>query len=224
MRPTNPPSNPELLAYLEKELVSHQFDLKHIYRLVLNSATYQRSSKSNPSNATDAVFCSHYPLRRLTAEELSDAIGQVTMDWDTFSSQIPEPYARWPNGFRAEQMADGSVGTPFLELFGRPPRDTAYESDRDCRTSMRQSLFMITSAELQSKVTRSPRIKAWVKEGKSEAAIVDELFLLALSRLPSAEEKQQAVAHLGTEPKARAQALQDLVWALLNTKEFMFNH
>jgi hypothetical protein len=121
-------------------------------------------------------------------------------------------------------MADGSVGTPFLELFGRPPRDTAYEGDRDCRPSMRQALYMITSAELESKVARSPRIKQWLKDGKGDAEIVEEVFLLALSRLPTEAEKQQAIAHLTKDPKTRTQAINDLMWAALNTKEFMFNH
>jgi len=224
VRPTNPPCNAELLAYLEKELIDHKFDLRHMYRLILNSATYQRSSKPNPWNAKDVALFSHYPLKRLTAEQLSDAIGQFTLVWDAFSSQIPEPYSRWPNGFRATQMADGSVGTPFLELFGRPPRDTAYESDRDCRTSMRQALFLITSADLQTKVNRSPRLKEWLKDTNSDAAVVEQMFLLSLSRLPTPEEQQQAAQHLSKDPKARNQALQDLLWALLNTKEFLFNH
>jgi len=224
IRPTNPPSNAALLEHLEKELIAHKFDLRHIYRLILNSATYQRSSLPNRQNAKDEMFFSHYPIKRLTAEQLSDAIGQITMVWDAFSSRIPEPYSRWPSGFRATQMADGSVGTPFLELFGRPPRDTAYESDRDCRTSMRQALFLITSSQLESKITRSPRIKQWIKDRKSDADIVEEMFLLALSRYPTPQEKQKAVEHVSKDPKAHNRALQDLMWAPLNTKEFMFNH
>ncbi len=224
VRPTNPPSNPELLAYLEKELIEHKFDLRHVYRLILNSATYQRSSTPVGTNATDLVFFSHYPIKRMTAEQLSDAIGQITLVWDGFSSKIPEPYSKWPSGFRATQMSDGSVGTPFLELFGRPPRDTAYESDRDCRTSMRQALFMITSAELEAKVARSPRVKRWISGKKDTAAIVEEMFLAALSRRPTAEEKQKAVDYVTNSSSGRARALQDLMWASLNTKEFMYNH
>jgi hypothetical protein len=224
LRPTNPPSNEPLLAFLEKELTEHQFDLKHVYRLILNSATYQRSSAPVGGNEQDTQLFSHYPIKRLTAEQLSDALGQVTQVWDSFSSQIPEPYSRWPSGFRATQMWDGSVGTPFLELFGRPPRDTAYESDRDCRTSMRQALFLINSAELDAKVARSPRLKQWQKDTAHDDAIVDELFLMALSRLPTEAEKQAALKHIPKDPKARNDALADLLWATLNTKEFLFNH
>ena len=227
VRPTNPPSDPELLAYLQQELIAQKFDLRHVYRLILNSATYQRSSKPNRFNADDGVFFSHYRLKRLSAEDLSDAIGQITGVWDAFSSRIPEPYSQWPSGFRATQMSDGSVGTPLLELFGRPSRDTAYESDRDCRTSMRQALFLINSSELESKVTSSPRVKRWIADGKSDAAIVDEIFLLTVSRLPSEDEKQKAHEYINKDPllqEARVQALQDLMWAALNTKEFLFNH
>jgi hypothetical protein len=224
LRATNPPSNPALLDYLEKELVDHKYDQKHIFRLILNSATYQRSSTPIPTNQHDVMFGSHYVIKRLPAEVLSDALGQATQSWDTFASQIPEPYSRWPNGFHATQLADGSVGTPFLELFGRPPRDTAYESDRDCKTSMRQSLYMITSSEIENKVNHSPRIKQWMKDNTPNDVVVDELFLSTLSRLPTPDEKQKATEHLGKDPKKREAALQDLLWALLNTKEFLFNH
>ncbi|MEN6407503.1 MAG: DUF1549 and DUF1553 domain-containing protein [Thermoguttaceae bacterium] len=224
LRLTNPPSNPKLLAYLERELIEHKYDAKHIYRLILNSATYQRSSTPNALNRDDVVFFSHDRPRRLTAEELSDAIGQVTQVWDQFASQIPEPYSRWPSGFRATQMADGSVGTPFLELFGRPPRDTSYESDRDDRSSMRQSLYLITSSELESKVAQSPRFRQWAKSKASDDAIVEEIFLLAFARRPTDAERTAALRHLAANPKSRERSLQDLMWAAINTKEFLFNH
>ncbi len=224
VRPTNPPSNARLLAYLEQELIDHEFDLRHVYRLILNSATYQRSSTPNRFNAGDNVFFSRYPIKRLNAEQLSDAIGQVTLVWDGFTSRIPEPYSQWPSGFRATQMSDGSVGTPFLELFGRPPRDTAYEGDRDCRTSMRQALFLISSSELEAKIARSPRVRQWIKDAKTDAQIIEEIFLLTVSRLPTPEEKQKAIEHVTKNSAARMQALQDLMWAPLNTKEFLLNH
>ncbi|MCE5303299.1 MAG: DUF1549 and DUF1553 domain-containing protein [Planctomycetaceae bacterium] len=224
LRPTNPPSNPKLLAYLERELLEHRFDAKHIYRLILNSAAYQRSSTPNALNCEDMAFFSHYRLRRLTAEELSDAIGQVTQVWNQFSSQIPEPYSRWPVGFRATQLADGSVGTPFLELFGRPPRDTSYESDRDDRPSMRQSLYMITSSDLEAKVAKSPRFRQWAAAKTSDERIVEEIFLLAFARRPTVAERNAALRHLAANPDARERSLQDLMWAAINTKEFLFNH
>ena len=224
MRSTNPPANPELLDYLAKELVSRKYDLKHMFRLILGSRTYQLSSKPNEQNAWDAVFLSHYPARRLGAEQLLDAIGQVTETSDSYMSRVPEPYTRLPPGTRAAQVPDGSIVSPFLELFGRPPRDTAYESDRCLDTSMRQALYMINSSQLENKVSRSPRIQRLLKARKTDAEIIDELFLAALSRFPTKDEKQKVTAYLGADKRARTQAIRDLMWALLNTKEFMHNH
>ncbi|MBM4049065.1 MAG: DUF1553 domain-containing protein, partial [Planctomycetes bacterium] len=224
MRPTNPPTNPELLAYLAQELVSHKCDLRHIYRLILNSRTYQLSSKPNQWNANDVAHFSRYPVKRLAAEQLMDAINQVTETFDKFTSQIPEPFTVLPDGFRATQLADGSIGTAFLELFGRPPRDTAYECDRSSDTSMQQALQLINASDLTGKIARSPRLQRLLKDRKSDAEIADELYLAALSRPPSAGEAQKVTAHLAKDEKARRQAAEDLMWALLNTKEFLFNH
>ncbi|MHC4181050.1 MAG: DUF1549 domain-containing protein, partial [Planctomycetota bacterium] len=149
LRSTNPPTNPELLEYLEQELVGHDYDLKHIYRLILNSRTYQLSSKTNEWNRHDTEHFSHYYVKRLGAETLLDAIGQVTDSWDTYRSIIPEPFVVMPKGFRATHLADGSIGLPFLQLFGRPPRDTAFESDRDLELSMRQTLHLLNSSDVQ---------------------------------------------------------------------------
>jgi hypothetical protein len=224
MRPTNPPSNPELLAYLESELVGHKYDLKHIFRVVLNSRTYQLSSQPGEWNARDEALFSHYPIKRLGAEQLLDAVGQVTETSEDFSSAIPEPFTVLPKGWRATQLGDGSISTPFLELFGRPPRDTAYESDRCTQSSMHQSLYLLSSAQLEAKINKSPRIERLLKADKGEAEIVEEFYLAALSRMPTEQEKQKALEYIGDDPKLRQQAVADLMWALLNTREFMFNH
>lgn len=224
LRPTNPPSNPALLAHLERELVSHKYDLRHIYRLILNSQVYQLSSRTSDQNAADVTMFSHYGMKRLGSEQLVDAIGQVTETSEEFTSAIPEPYTVLPRGWRAEQLADGSIGTPVLELFGRPSRDTAYESERCTQTSMGQELYLVSSAQLDGKVSKSPRIDRLMKAGKSDAEIVEELYLAALSRPCSDEEKQKVLTHVAAQSGARKQALQDVMWALLNTKEFLFNH
>ncbi|GAB6166741.1 DUF1549 domain-containing protein [Thermostilla marina] len=227
MHPTNPPSNPALLDYLAEELVKNDYDLKSVYRLILNSATYQRSSKTVPGNEEDETYFSHYVPRRLSAEVLSDAIGDVTQRWDRFESRVPEPYSNWPLGYRATRMFDGSVNTPFLEMFGRPPRDTSYECDRDNTPSMRQAIYLVASSTLESKVTGSPRIQAWIRNKLPDDQIVDELFLLAFSRPPSEQEKATALDYLkqnATNASARTQAVQDLMWAALNSKEFLFQH
>jgi len=204
--------------------VGHKYDLKDVFRLVLNSRTYQLSSRPNEWNARDAALFSHYPIRRLGAEQFLDAIGQVTETYEDFSSAIPEPFTVLPKGWRATQLGDGSIGTPFLELFGRPPRDTAYESERCTQASMHQSMYMLSSAQLEAKITKSPRIERLMKSNNSDAEIVEEMYLAALSRPPTEEEKQKVLEYIGGDPKLRKQAVQDLMWALLNTREFMFNH
>lgn len=224
LRPTNLATNPELLAYLEGEMKGHKYDLKHMYRLILNSRTYQLSSKPNDSNANDATNFSHYPLKRMDAEQFLDAIGQVTETYESYISRVPEPYTRLPKGTRATHISDGSISSPFLKLFGRPPRDTAYESDRCRDTSMRQALYMINSSQLENKISRSPRIARMLKQKKTDAAIIDEIFLAALSRFPKKDEKTKAAEYLVKGKRNRTQAVRDLMWAVLNTKEFIFNH
>ena len=153
-----------------------------------------------------------------------DAIGLVTETSEEFSSRVPEPYTRLPDGFRATQLADGSIGTPFLELFGRPPRDTSYESDRCSRLSMPQTLHLVNSSHLEGKISKSPRVQRLLKSDTGDAQVVEEIYLAALSRRPTEEESQKAVEYLAKDKKARWQTVPDLLWAVLNSKEFLFNH
>jgi len=224
IRPTNPPTNPELLAHLEKELVEHGYDLKHVYRLILASRTYQQSSEPNRWNARDVAHFARYPARRLGAEQLLDAIGQVTETSEEFSSRVPEPYTYLPDDFRAAQVDDGTITTPFLELFGRPPRDSAHEGDRSWQTSMRQALHMANSSHVGNRIARSPRLRRLLREAGSDDAIIEEVYLAALSRPPTDEERRAAAAYIARDKAARKQAVEDVVWAVLNTKEFLFNH
>jgi hypothetical protein len=227
LRPTNPPENPELLAYLEQELVGHGYDLRHIYRLVLNSRTYQLSSRANPASAGDAIHFSRYYPKRLGAEQLLDAIVAVTGVPDRFSSRIPEPFTNLPPGHRAEQLSDGNIEEApfaFLELFGRPPRDTAYEEERCSAPSLRQALYFVNSEHLEGKIATSERLKQLAAPGKSDAEVVEEIYLALLSRPPREPERHTAAEYLAQNKSARAQAVRDLVWAVFNTKEFLFNH
>jgi hypothetical protein len=121
------------------------------------------------------------------------------------------------------QVFDGNIQTGVLELFGRPARDTPYASERNSEPSLRQELYLVNSDQLEGKVAGSPRLKRLLQDkNKTDAEILDEFYLSILSRLPTDGEKQQALSYLGKEPKNRAQAVQDIVWALLNTKEFLF--
>jgi len=224
LRPSNPAVNPELLDYLAGQLVSHGYDLKHLYRLVLNSTTYQLSSKTTALNAWDTSHFSHYQLKRLGAEQLLDAISQVTDSSESFLSAIPEPYTRLPRGFRAEQLFDGNVTSPFLELFGRPPRDTPFESERTAETSLWQALYFINSDQIEAKVNASARVKRLAQSQKNDSEIVEELCLAIVSRKPHDDEKQKLAEYLAQHKAARAQAIGDVAWAFLNSKEFIFNH
>ncbi len=222
IRPSNPPSNPRLLAYLEKQLVENHYDLKHIYRLILNSRTYQLSSITTQANSWDTQMFSHYMPRRLTAEQMMDAINQVTQTDDDFVSRIPEPFTKLPQGTRAVQLADGSIGLPILQLFGRPSRDSSYESERCNDTSMSQALYMINAEEISRKISRSPYLKQLLKT-QSDQDVISGVYMTAFSHQPS-EEKMQQLLDYFKQVENRRDAISDLLWAVLNSREFMFNH
>ena len=224
MRPTNPPENPELLDYLRRELVVHKFDLKHIYRLIFNSRVYQLSCEPNAQNEKDLSHFSHYRMKRLTAEQMLDGICQVTGSQESFTSWIPVPVLRMPQTERAIQLPDSDIDSAFLDLFGRPSRDTPFETERNCEAQPRQALYFVSSDELQYKIAGGQKIRQLFETRKADPEIVDELYLSALSRPPRGDEKQKALAYLAKGKNARVQAVQDLFWAILTTKEFMVNH
>jgi uncharacterized protein YjdB len=224
MRPTNPPTNPQLLEYLQKELVDSHYDLRHIYRLILNSRTYQLSSEPNEWNAADTAHFARYAARRLSAEQMLDAVSQFTETNEAFRSIIPEPFSNWPSDTRASQISDGNTECAFLDMFGRPPRDTPYEEERDNALTLRQTLYFLNSEQLEGKLSSSPRLKRLLASKQSDADVVDEIYLAALSRFPSDEERKRVLEYLGARKAARAQAVQDVAWAVLNAKEFLFNH
>jgi len=224
IRPDNPPVNPELLAFLEQELVASRYDLKHLCRLILSSTTYQRShvSPTEDSNGEENFAC--YPVRRLEAEVLIDALNQITGTREQYSSIIPEPYTFMPEDQRAVAMADASITSPFLEKFGRSSRDTGLESDRSDRTTASQRLHMLNSSHIRRKVEGGPKMAPlihWSRE-KSEDAI-PELYLTILSRFPTEEELQVVKTHRETGAGS-GRVLRDLAWALINSPEFSFRH
>lgn len=222
MRPTNPAANPQLLDYLAKYLVQHNYDMKALTRLILTSRTYQLSAVPTKWNSGDADQFSHYAEKRLSAEQMLDAICQVTGSSEPFSSIIPEPFTHLPKGFRSAQIADGSIETPFLSLFGRPPRNSPYESERCARMSLQQEMVMVSSDQIESKIGAGTRAKRLAESGKPDAEIVDELYLASLARYPSRQEKQTALGYLARDPKKRTESIQDLIWAIMNTAEFLY--
>lgn len=215
-RSTNPASNDELLDYLADEFVRSGYDMKAMFRLVLNSRTYQLSAQPNPWNKHDNIHYSHAMLKRLTAEQLATAISQVT--------GVHEKYPGLPLGTRATQLPDVSMRSEFLDLFGRPKRATPVESERTCDTHIGQSLQMISSEYMARKLRdNNGRPAKLATSGKTPVEVVDELYLTTLSRFPSDAERQVILA----EPIAdnqRREKFEDLAWVLMNTKEFLFNH
>ena len=233
-RDDNPPQNPALLNFLARELVSSGYDLRHIYRIILNSKTYQLSSIHNEANLSDESNFSHYYVRRLDAEVLIDAICQITKTTESYSSAIPEPFTWIPEEQRSIALADGSITSPFLDLYGRPPRDSGYESERNNTPSSSQKLHLLNSTHIQSKISRNPKLLGLYntkpqKGGKPRTAwrevdvVLDGMYLTILSRFPTDEEKRIAREYIKMSD-GRYNASVDLVWALLNTKEFIYRH
>lgn len=167
IRPDNPPSNPELLAYLEKELIASRYDLKQIYRLILTSQTYQLSSIPRSRKPEAAAQFAYYPVRRLEAEVLIDALNQITGTSEQYTSMIPEPFTYIPAGYRAIALPDGSITSAFLEQFGRPPRDTGLEAERSNRITADQRLHLLNSTHIQRKIQQGPKLQALLQSVRS---------------------------------------------------------
>ncbi|WP_395145535.1 DUF1549 and DUF1553 domain-containing protein [Armatimonas sp.] len=216
LRSTNPASNERLLTALAADLKSHHFDLKYLLKTICLSTTYQRTSTANPTSRLDTRYFSHYLPRRLPAEELADALAQVT--------GVPDRYQGQPEGCRAIEVADAEIPSVMLDTFGRPPRILSGESERTCEPALGQALALLNSQEVQNKLTSGEGIIAQlVKAKKTNSEILDTLFLSALARYPKPTERIALEAPLASA-KNRDEALQDALWALLNSPEFLFNH
>ena len=195
---------------------SHHFDLKYTLKQICLSSTYQRSSRANPTNRLDTRYFSHALPRRLPAEELADALAQVT--------GAPDRYQGQPEGARAIEVADAEIPSVMLDTFGRPPRVLSGETERTCEPALGQALALLNSGEVQNKLASNEgTVTQLVKAGKSNSPILDSLFLASLARFPKPTERRAFEAQLATA-KNREEALQDLLWTLLNSAEFLFNH
>jgi len=225
LRPDNPPSNPALLAYLEKELVASKYDLRHIYRLILNSRTYQQSSIPQSSSPEAESLFAYYPVRRMDAEVLIDALCDLCGDGESYMSMAPEPYTYIPEELRTIELSDGSITSAFLEMFGRPARDTGLESERNNQPTDAQRLHMLNSTHVQNKIEKSSRLDRLIKQTRGRTpAIIRGLYLSILSRPPAEEEQKAAAAYFQTKEMTPRQAATDVAWALINTKEFLYRH
>ena len=222
-RADNPPSNPKLLAFLEKEFVASGCDLKKLYRLILNSKTYQLAAIPQCSCREAAVNFAFYPLRRLDAEVLIDALDQITGTNEKYSSAIPEPYTFIPDTLRSIALPDGSITSPFLEMFGRPPRDTGLESERKNRITAAQKLTLLNSSLMQKKIESSRMIEFQTSSNRAPVDITTGMYLGILSRFPTAAEIKTAQDYFQSGVGKR-QASVDLAWALMNSTEFLYRH
>lgn len=215
LRATNPPSNGPLWNAVVTEFKQSNYDLKHVMRLILNSRAYQLSSETRPNNATETRFYSHYYARRLSAEVLADAISQAT--------NVPEAYSGYPVGVRAIQLPGPQIDSYFLSLFGRSDRVTACACERNGDVTLPQLLHLQNGDGIVSKLNDSQgRLAKLLEAEPDNDNVIEELFLATLNRMP--HEQQRGLAREAVASGNRQEAFHDLFWALLNSKEFAFNH
>ncbi len=220
MRVTNPPSNPELLDALAKDLVDHQYSLKHLIGTICKSRTYQLSSTPNEFNKHDKQNYARYYPRRLSAEVLYDAVCQVTNSPTPFGGLPQDQHA--PK--RAIMLPDESFTTYFLDVFGRPQRISACECERVSEANLAQALHLLNSDEVQGKLSAgNGRADLLVKDKRPDAEKVEELFLWAFAHKPDAGQLQAALEHINKNANNKKSAYENILWALINTKEFVFN-
>jgi hypothetical protein len=215
IRTTNPPVNPELLDALTKDFIAHKFDVRHLMRAIVLSRTYQRSSIANETNAEDDMNFSRMVPRRLPAEALLDSLGQAT--------GVPERFGGAPAGFTAKQLPDAEVQSDVLNLFGKPSRVEACECERDDGSNMLQALQFINGNTIMSRVTAgNGRLAALLKQKMSDEQLVEQVYLWTLCRRPSDKERPVSLKVFQAYGAAkRTEAAQDLMWALLNSKDFL---
>jgi len=230
MRATNPASNEKLLAAAARFLADQKFDLKALMRAILQSETYQRASQPLPANAADTRFYSHYYPRRLMAEVLHDAICQITgvptqftVDRRNANAGLGEKY---PLGLRSIQLPDTQTDSYFLKTFGRPDRDKTCECERTAEPSVTQVLHIANGDTINQKLAaNNSRLSKFLHDNAPNQNIIEDAYLSALSRFPTQAEKAKILKVLnGASPSERRAVVEDIYWAVLSSKEFLFNH
>lgn len=225
IRVDNPPTNPELLKYLETELVQSGWDIKHLFKLICTSRTYQQSSipQSDDPNVETLFAC--YSPRQMDAEVLIDALCYLGGTEVKYSSPIPEPFTFIPDEHRTIELADGSITSQFLEMFGRPARDTGLASERNSHPTDVQRLFMLNSSDVRNKIVKSPLLRKIFDAGKGKPReMIANLYITILSRYPTPLEYEAIEKHFAGKRNKSGEAAEDLAWALLNSREFLFCH
>lgn len=226
IRPDNPPVNPELLTCLERVMIEGKYNLKHLFRVILNTAAYQQSSVASASYEEAEKIFACYPVRRLEAEVLNDALRALFGIPAVYTSMIPEPFTYIPEEHRTITLGDGSITSSFLETFGRPSRDTGFESERNNQLTVPQRLYLLNSSEVQRAIARSSgrigQAKAPRKGGPLQG--IRQLYLQILSRLPTEEEVAALREYAASGQVTPKEVREDVIWALVNSKEFLYRH
>ena len=224
-RDSNPPSNSPLLDFLAAEFRSHGYDRKHVLRLILNSRTYQASSTSSRANATDRRYFSHYRPRRLSAEQLVDAISEVLGVQNEFVGVPSGTKATWLPAPDLKPHNPSELGSiDFLKVFGQPERQSVCECERGDETSLGQALELLNGEYLNKRLTAADnRFRKLLQASTPLDQIIRELYCAALCREPSQEELKAAVQYV-SKATDRAVGLEDLCWAIVTKNEFLFQH
>ncbi len=216
-RSSNPPSNGELLDWLAQDFVEHGYDLKHLMRTIMRSRVYQFSSLPNDTNVRDTANFSRFYRKRLPAEVLLDAVGTVTSTGTKFEGTFA--------GTRAIQTWNNNIDSYFMDAFGRPNSSAECPCERNPQSSVVQALHLMNSPTLQSKLNETKgTAEAFAASNRSNAEVVEEFYLLAYSRRPTDAEAKIALKYLPADQSKRKEAVEDLLWALINSAEFVFNH
>jgi hypothetical protein len=214
LRTTNPPINPGLLDALTKDFVEHGFDVRHLMRRIVTSQTYQFSSVANETNQHDTMNFSHAVPRRIPAEALLDSLVQAT--------GVPEQFGGAPGGFTAAQLPDAEITSEFLALFGKPQRMEACECERDNESNMLQALHFINGNSILRRVTDpNSRVAQLLKQQMTDEGLIEELYLWSLARHPTPQEIAVGQKHFAAYGTDRPAAAQDLMWGLLNSRDFV---
>ena len=215
VRVSNPASNPELLQELGKRFTEYKYDFKKLVRDICTSRTYQLATETTPSNQGDSRNFAHGTIRRIRAETFLDCISLVT--------ETKNKFPGLPMGARAVQIADGTVSNYFLSTFGRATRETVCSCEVKLEPTLSQSLHLMNGDTTTQRIAGGDLIGRRLAVKKTPAEIIEELYVRCLSRKPLPEERSKLEASLATEPDKK-KGLEDVFWALLNSREFMFNH
>lgn len=216
MRVTNPPSNAPLLDFLAQDFIDHDYDVKYLIRSIVQTDAYQRTALPTKGNGADSRYYSHFFFKRLGAEQLLDAVGAAT--------GVPEKFAGYPAGMRATELPDTTTQSYFLDLFGRPARNIACQCERLDAPNLGQILHFMNGKSINTRLaSKEGRVAQLLAAKTPEVKLIEELYLAALSRLPDENEQLEAYFDLTRQPD-KQKAAEDILWALLNSKEFLFNH